>query len=74
VIQSRQSKTTSHGVKDDTKFATHFPETLVYESIWDVKEIADYGVTFGTRRVWQASRVVSLALNVGIKREEDGRH
>ena len=41
------------------------------KSIWDVKEIADYGVAFGTGWVWQASRVASLVLKVVIRRKEN---
>jgi len=50
------------------------PEALVDEGIWDVEQIADYGIPFWTRWIGQTGWVASPVLDIGVGDEEgDGQ-
>ena len=56
-----------------TQITTHFPEALVDKGVWDVQQIADYGISLWTGWIGQTGRIASPVPDVGVGDEEGDR-
>ena len=66
-----QRRATVTWTVERAQIATHFAEALVDEGIWDVEQIADYGVPLWAWGIGQTGGVASPVLDVGVGDEGD---
>jgi hypothetical protein len=69
----RQRRGTVTWYVEPTQITTHFPEALVDKGAWDVKQIADYGISLWTGWIGQTGGIASPVLEIGVGDEEGDR-